>query len=321
MKRLVKWMLILSVVFFVLGTGVIAAGVMMGGGYYLGQALRAADRWDDDFADWGRDFPGREEVVTDWETDVPGSKGFPDREGFLDSEELPDGVISERPGSMELPLEGAHLYEDVRKLEAEVDGKVFFQESSELSDGQIRISRSGDGEDYEYRQEGNTLKIRWPRHAGRLHESLGNTIMITVPAECPLEEIDIEVAAGAFQADIMRAREISLQVEAGAIQVMQAEADKLELEADAGQICCQANVAREVSAESELGEILLDLAGKKEDFNYELECSAGSIVLQGSEPEEYQGLHHEIRLDHGAFKKAELECSAGSIVVSYREEE
>ena len=103
--------------------------------------------------------------------------------------------------------------------------------------------------------------------------------------------------------------------------VRHGEADDLELEVDAGQIICQADVAKKVSADSDLGEILLTLKGKKEDFNYELECQAGRIVLEDDQPAEYLGLHHKEVLDNSAGKRAELECSAGNIVVSYREEE
>ena len=132
-----------------------------------------------------------------------------------------------------------------------------------------------------------------------------------------MDAIDIEVAAGVFQAETMEAGEISLQVKAGTIEVEQANVDKLKLESDAGWIQCRADVAREVSVDSDIGEILLALKGEKEDFDYELECAAGSIVLMDSESEEYQGLHYEKKLDYGAEKKAELECSAGSITVSY----
>lgn len=273
MKRGVKWMLILSAVFCLLGIGVIAAGATMGGGYYLTQALRAADRWD--------------------------------------------GVISEKPGSMELPLEEVYPYENIRKLKADINGAVFFQESEELTEGQITIAKAGKGEDYEYFQEEDTLKIDWPKRSRRNRDTVESSITILVPAGYPLDEIDIEVAAGTFEAKAMEAKEISLQVKAGAVEIEQVKADKLGLETDAGWIRCRADVAREVSADSDLGEIVLELKGEKEDFDYELECSAGNIVLEGGELEEYQGLHYERTLEHGAAKKAELECSAGNIIVSF----
>lgn len=273
MKKGIKWMMILSIVFCLLGIGVITAGAMMGGGYYLKQTLKVADRWD--------------------------------------------GVILEKPGSMEFPLEEARQYENIRKLKADVDGIVFFQESEELGEGQIMIAKADGGEDYEYSQEGDTLKIDLPWSSRRNRESFENRIMIMVPTGYPLDAIDIEVAAGVFQAETMEAGEISLQVKAGTIEVEQANVDKLKLESDAGWIQCRADVAREVSVDSDIGEILLALKGEKEDFDYELECAAGSIVLMDSESEEYQGLHYEKNLDYGAEKKAELECSAGSITVSY----
>lgn len=304
MKKTIKWMIIFSAVFCVLGIGVIAAGAMMGGGHYMRKAFKLTDRWDERYEYWEKRWEEK------WEQDVVESTGTAATEALADA-----------PGSIENPLEGSFSYENIRKLEADVDGTVIFMESEELSPGQVLIAKGEDGEDYEYRQDGDTLKIHWPSRSRRGRESLGKTITVLVPAGSCLDEIEIQMVAGAFQADVMRAKEISLEAKAGVIEVGQAEAESLKLEVDTGQILCGADVAREVSADSELGEILLKLKGKREDFDYELECSAGIIVLKDSKPEEYQGLHHEITIDNGAGKRAELECSAGSITVAYYEED
>lgn len=303
MKKLIKWMTIFSVFFCLLGIGIITAGAMMGGSHYLGQALREADRWDCDYEEWTDEFPQAKRGTDVTETIV-----------FWEEE-------TAEPGDTELPLKAASQYEDIRKLEAEITGTVFFQESAELEDGQVRIAIGDDGEDYEYKQEGDTLKIDGSLRNWRKNENFHNTITILVPVGCYLEKADIEVNAGEFQAEILRARELSVEVKAGMAAVRHGEADDLELEVDAGQIICQADVAKKVSADSDLGEILLTLKGKKKDFNYELECQAGRIVLEDDQPAEYLGLHHKEVLDNSAGKKAELECSAGNIVVSYREEE
>lgn len=300
MKKLIKWMLIFSVFFCLLGIGVITAGAMMGGGLYLGRALRAADRWDYDYEEW-MDEVLPEERRADMAESIPARKEEP-----------------AKPGEAELPLKESHQYENIRKLKAELTGAVFFQESADLKDGQVVIAKGDDGEDYEYRQEGDTLKIEGSSRHWRGNEGPYNTITVLVPAGSLLEEADIEVNAGEFQAEILRARELSLEVKAGVAAVKSTEVEELDLEVDLGQILCQADVAKKVSAQSNLGEILLALKGKKEDFNYELECQAGRIVLGGSQSIEYVG-DHQI-LDHAAGKKAELECSAGSIEVSYWEE-
>lgn len=303
MKKLIRWMVIFSVIFCLLGIGVIAAGAMMGGSRYLGRALRAADRWDHDYEDRTDEFLRKE-----WR--MEGAKDI-----LACMEELA------RPGSGEMPLKESQQYENIRKLKAEVTGTVFFLESADLKDGQVMITKGDDGEDYDYRQEGDTLRINGSLRRWRGNRSLYNTITILVPAGSRLEKADIEVNAGVFQADILRAGELSLEVRAGTVAIKRGEADDLDLEADAGQIVCQADVKKKVSADSNLGEILLSLKGKREDFNYELECQTGRIVLEGSQPMEYVGLNQEEILDHAAGRKAELECQAGNIVVSYWEEE
>ena len=109
---------------------------------------------------------------------------------------------------------------------------------------------------------------------------MGKTITVLVPAGSCLDEIEIQMAAGAFQADVMRAKEISLEAKAGVVEVGQAEAESLKLEVDTGQILCGADVAREVSADSELGEILLKLKGKERILTMSWSARQGSLSLK-----------------------------------------
>lgn len=213
------------------------------------------------------------------------------------------------------------FYENIQELEVDVFGTVIFEESDELEEGQVEIRRSGISDECRFSQKEEKLEIQWP---GGKHERDGSasasTITIMVPADSCFKEIEIQTKAGAFRAKSIQAAKLSLKAEAGVIQVSGGKADELELEADAGKIVCHADVSYLVSAESDLGEINLFLEGKKEDFDYEMECSAGSIILEGEEREEFQGMHREKRIDNAGTKRAELESRAGTIVVSYEEE-
>lgn len=294
MKKFVKWMIILAVIFCFLGLGMISGGAMMGGGYYLEQALERADMWD-----------GR------YEKDKTKDRAF---EASSETGEKKESEAQKMSGEEE------QVFENIRELEIEAVGTVFYRESGEVEPGQMIIRKESDGEDYDYRQDGNTLKIDRPRTRSLgIQEEKRKTITILVPANEKMEKIEIE-SVGKFQAEGMQAEKISVEVKAGQTVIDRAKTDVLDLEVDAGRIECQADVAQKISAECDAGEIALNVNGKKEDFDYDLECSLGTIVLNGEKPEEYTGLRKEKNIENTGSKKMDLECRAGNITVSYQED-
>jgi hypothetical protein len=73
----------------------------------------------------------------------------------------------------------------------------------------------------------------------------------------------------------------------------------------------------DVEAECQVGTIKLELVGKKEDYNYNIQCKMGAIKVgdEGS-----AALKGKKQTDNGAEKDMDLECKTGAIQVDFMNE-
>ena len=71
-------------------------------------------------------------------------------------------------------------------------GNVIWKESDELKEGQIRIQKCNDGEDYRYGQKRDKLKILPETYP----QGIMNSIIILVPKGNWFKELYVEVSAG-----------------------------------------------------------------------------------------------------------------------------
>lgn len=301
MKKLVKWSVILGSIFCLLGTGIITAGAMMGGMDELKMRLE-----HETLQPW-------KTYVEPWEAYVePG--GNAGKSGGNHSHPWAGDV---RPGSEELPLESVYRYEGVRSLSVEVGaGSVELWEMEELAENEIALNHYGDGNQYRIEQEGGELNIDLPN---RKDVTQGmETLVIGVPTGFQFEELNIETKAGAFYSEQVLARELALEVSAGEIRILGGSAEHLEAEAKAGAIDCQMAVEKTASAECSAGTVDILLAGEKNDYDYQLECSGGSIFLNGEEPEEFTQLYQKKNINNHAGRNVELECQMGTITVDFQ---
>ncbi len=130
------------------------------------------------------------------------------------------------------------------------------------------------------------------------------------------EEISAEVGAGTLTINRMQARELSAEIGAGEMVISDAEAEKADLEVSLGACFYQGSVTGKLDAECSMGSLEFALQGKEEDYNYEIECSAGSIDLNGHE---YAAMASEKSISNGAHRDIELTCNMGEIAVNFDE--
>lgn len=289
MKTWMKWLLISGALCCVAGAGAVAAGAAMGGGRYLGEAVGRAHHWDHMTA-----------------PEAPSS--------LAPSQALGEPL----PGSEELPLTSSETYEGIRRLKLELFGNhVGIRQRSEQADGCIRIGRgSGDGVSYRIEQTNDELKVVLPRH--HMRDGGGNmeNLLIDLPAGYELYEIEIENAGGRLEADGIAVRILDIEDAGGETLIESGSVQRLDLECKAGNSVCLAAVAGELSVECDAGKARVLLAGEPEQYDYKLECSAGSILLDGKE---YSGNHMEEHRDHHAGREVDVECRAGAVTVEFQE--
>lgn len=162
--------------------------------------------------------------------------------------------------------------------------------------------------------DGNTLKI----DAGNEHymfDQPDREIRITFPEHYQFQEVSIEVMAGEFIGEDIKAGELEIDMKAGSAEFINGDVKEMHTECSAGQLVYQGTVEQRADADCKAGSIEMNLHGEKTDFNYSVLVAAGSITVG---EEEYSGLSskHRIAHDH-ATGVMDLECSAGSIEVYF----
>lgn len=107
-----------------------------------------------------------------------------------------------------------------------------------------------------------------------------------------------------------------LKLEGGAANVVaeNLSCKAVDMEVGAGAFSYQGSVSKTLTVECGVGSVEAQLEGEMQDFNYELDCGLGSVIIENGPS--IVGIGEE-RLDNQADKKMELECGLGSILVSF----
>lgn len=218
----------------------------------------------------------------------------------------------------------------VANLEIEAGGCSFRVKESE--DDSFYVEAKGVGKFQTY-VENETLYMKTTTVARQWSEISGSKITLYVPANCNFGEIKINLGAGVLEFPNLHAENAALEVGAGQIEADGAEVQRLEINVGMGQIrltdmnvtdltaevgmgelVAKGAVNGNVDAECSMGNLELRIAGKQEDFNYELSGAMGNLTLDGKS---YSGFSQEKSIDNGAAKKMELDCSMGNVTVKF----
>lgn len=292
MKKMIKWMLVLGIVFCLVGTGVVTAGAMMGGMQELKQYVIEYDHRFD-----GEDLISSGEYMIE------------------ESSAIEEVCEAEEPMS-----DNWTVYQNVTSMEITGGaGQIILQEIESLASDEIGISHQEPGMVYEIVQQGTELEIRLPRSGQRDYEM--ETLMIGVPSGFRFQEFDLELLGGEFLAVYLAANQLSMDVAAGIVEIESGEVDEISVDVAAGRVDCQAAAKKRLSVENNAGEICMVLEAGKDDYDYELECSGGSILLNGYEPEEISQIYGEKKIINHTGRQVEIECNMGSVSIDYQEKE
>lgn len=204
-------------------------------------------------------------------------------------------------------------YANVRELSVDVRaGMLYLMDGGDS--GGIRVVCENGNKGLTVYQDGDELEVTWDQATWGNYNFEEEKLYIYVPSDYSFDSVDIYLGAGAVSAETLRARELELEAKAGAIEIVKGNTDKLDLNCMAGGIKYSGAVNREIDAECSTGGIELKLTDKKTDYNYELKCNLGSIMLGG---EKYSSLSGEKRINNHASKQMDLECRTGGINVAF----
>lgn len=150
-------------------------------------------------------------------------------------------------------------------------------------------------------------------HKFDLDQDLG-TIWVYIPQSL-MREIDIDVNAGTIYVEEINANSITLNIDAGEAMIQKFMADEAEFECGAGRIEAYGNVGKEIDVTCGAGEIFLNIDGHKEEYNYEIECGIGEVIVGD---ETHSGIKNIEKYSHNASKEMNIECGIGRISVEFK---
>lgn len=163
----------------------------------------------------------------------------------------------------------------------------------------------------------------------------GNKIILTIPKDAKLREIEltlgagsctgdrlcadtifIEVGAGNLEVDKLKAEKtMELTVGAGNIEVDKIEAGQLEVECEVGRCYAKKVTTKaDIDLSCDAGYVYMGLQAAEESYNYDLSCSIGSLKIAG---QQYNGVDFSKDTDHGADKELTAECNVGAIEIEF----
>lgn len=204
-----------------------------------------------------------------------------------------------------------------------------------LGAANVKITESDQTDEISVKTEGNFKvfvknKILYVKTENDLEE---HTMILEIPKNVVFEKVDITGNACELEVQYLEAREVDVEADAGAIYFGEVVANNAEFEIGAGEIVidrgtvqrCDASVGmgnfkytgsieKYGDVECGLGNAEFYLDGTETDYNYEIDCSAGSVTIGN---EIYGGVATEKMINHQADATIEIDCSMGNVVVTF----
>lgn len=160
-------------------------------------------------------------------------------------------------------------------------------------------------------------------------------VTVWIPENQTYREISFDVGSGDIHAQALNADDIRIDVGSGAVTISQMETRNLTVDIGSGQVTMEDSTVKDsadldvgvgqvdytgsmmgnLDADCSVGAMYFKLSGAKEDHNYEVECSMGSVTVGN---ESFGGMAAKRSIQHGATSDFELDCSIGEISITFR---
>lgn len=129
------------------------------------------------------------------------------------------------------------------------------------------------------------------------------------------DDIRIDVGSGAVTVSQMETRNLTVDIGSGQVTLEDSTVkDFADIEVGVGQVDYTGSIMGNLDAGCSVGAMYFKLTGSKEDHNYEVDCSMGSVTV-GSES--FGGVAASRSIQYGAASNFDLNCSIGEISITF----
>ena len=142
-------------------------------------------------------------------------------------------------------------------------------------------------------------------------------LVIVLPTDTQLNEVDLDIAAALANVDNIHANEINVTIGAGQANITNAVTNVIEIEVGAGMAMVSDLNANTIEAKCGMGQMNIDVIGSQDDYNYDVDCGMGNVVVGNHS---YGGVGTQHHGDnHHASKHIDVECGMGEVIVKFME--
>ena len=225
-----------------------------------------------------------------------------------DDDELDDteNVVSEETFSnienLKLDIDASEV-----RIKTGTDDKIHVDDSRMKTENAVQKTLSDDGKTLEI-----TTKMR---SSFKNVRNVKGTLVIYLPKDYKFGQVDMEYGAATAEIDGINAKSLKIESGASGCTIKNADIEELDVETGAGSLDFYGTVEKEVDIDCGAGRVTLNLEGKVEDYNYELDSSAGSVEI--GEDIDLGGLGTEKSIDNGSKRTIEISNGAGSVEIRF----
>lgn len=193
------------------------------------------------------------------------------------------------------------------RIETGTDDKIHVDDSRMKTENAVQKTLSDDGKTLEI-----TTKMR---SSFKNVRNVKGTLVIYLPKDYKFDQVDMEYGAATAEIDGLNAKSLKIESGASGCTIKNADIEELDVETGAGSLDFYGTVEKEVDIDCGAGRVTLNLEGKVEDYNYELDSSAGSVEI--GEDIDLGGLSTEKSIDNGSKRTIEISNRAGSVEIRF----
>lgn len=320
MSKFAKGSLITAICILITGIAIYTVG-MIGGGREDVRKMEA--NGDLDFFNLKvRMFHGLN--LSWWNDDV---LPFEDNENASDAFTTGETIDAASVTKLDIELGGGYLY----------IGQDIETNTDSTSGGNINITvNAEDDVDVQYYVKNGTLHIEGFKNKkwNVMLQPDKNTIYVTLPKDLAFSESEIELGAGYIEmnggiygkTDIdigagevvcngIKTGKMEASVGAGTLEAADIEADEVDFSVAMGAVTIsEGTIGGNIDLSCDMGSLYLEMKGKEADYNYDIECAMGAIMIGDSE---YSGMGKEKYINNHAAKELNASCNMGSIEVIF----
>ena len=195
------------------------------------------------------------------------------------------------------------------QIKTGTDDKIHVDDSRMKTENAVQKRLSDDRKTLEI-----TMKMRSSFDFKNVRNVKG-ILVIYLPRDYKFDQVDMEYGAVTAEIDGLNAKSLKIESGASGCTIKNADIEELDVETGAGSLDFYGTVEKEVDIDCGAGSVTLNLEGKVEDYNYELDSSAGSIEI--GEDIDLGGLSTEKSIDNGSKRTIEISNGAGSVEIRF----